>query len=88
MSASFLVPAALGVQEGAYMTLGHAFGLDASLCLALSLLRRGREISIGIPMLVWWQYSEMRALKARTAKTEARPLPDRMPDALTDTTEG
>ncbi|NHN92177.1 HpnL family protein [Acetobacter sicerae] len=88
MSASFLVPAALGVQEGAYMTLGHAFGLDASLCLALSLLRRGREISIGIPMLVWWQFSEMRALKTRTAQTKTRTLPDRLPDALTDTTEG
>ncbi|MFT8803905.1 MAG: lysylphosphatidylglycerol synthase domain-containing protein [Acetobacter aceti] len=88
MSASFLVPAALGVQEGAYMTLGHAFGLDASLCLALSLLRRGREVSIGIPTLVWWQLSEMRALKARTAQTKPHVLSAGLPDALTDTTEG
>lgn len=82
MSASFLMPAGLGVQEGSYVTLGHAFGLDSSLCLALSLLRRGREIGLGIPVLLWWQLSEMRALKAR-----ATPLPP--PGQLTENaTEG
>ncbi|GBQ97930.1 hypothetical protein AA23498_3036 [Acetobacter nitrogenifigens DSM 23921 = NBRC 105050] len=65
MSASFLVPAGLGVQEGAYMTLGHAFGIDPSVSLGLSLLRRGRELCIGVPVLLLWQSFEMRALRRR-----------------------
>lgn len=79
MSASFLVPAGLGVQEGAYMTLGHAFGLDASLALALSLLRRGRELCIGIPVLLLWQASEMRALRERRDTLPHVPHPQESP---------
>ncbi|NHN89274.1 lysylphosphatidylglycerol synthase domain-containing protein [Acetobacter conturbans] len=85
MSVSFLIPAGLGVQEGSYMTLGHAFGLDPSLCLALSLLRRGRELGIGVPVLVCWQLNEMRILKKKRA---VQTLPDTLPNALTDTPEG
>lgn len=71
LSASFLVPAGLGVLEGAYMALAHAFGLPSSVGLALALLRRGREFCIGIPVLLLWQISEMRALKAREASNSA-----------------
>lgn len=84
MSASFLIPAGLGVQEGSYMTLGHAFGLDPSLCLALSLLRRGREIGIGIPVLLLWQLNEMRTLK----KSNRRAASSIVPNGLTDSAEG
>jgi putative membrane protein len=65
MSASFLVPAGLGVQEAAYMALGSAFGIDPSISLGLSLLRRGRDLAIGIPVLLVWQASEMRVLRRR-----------------------
>lgn len=65
MSASFLVPAGLGVQEAAYMALGSAFGIDPSLSLGLSLLRRGRDLVIGVPVLLLWQASEMRLLRQR-----------------------
>ncbi|ACI51591.1 conserved hypothetical protein [Gluconacetobacter diazotrophicus PA1 5] len=63
MSASFLVPAGLGVQEAAYIALGSAFGIDPSISLGLSLLRRGRDLAIGIPVLLLWQASEMRVLR-------------------------
>lgn len=63
MSVGFLVPGSLGVQEGAYMALGHAFGIDPSVSLGISLLRRGREITIGIPVLLLWQFMEMRGLR-------------------------
>ncbi|GBQ28256.1 hypothetical protein AA0472_2633 [Acetobacter estunensis NRIC 0472] len=86
MSASFLIPAGLGVQEGSYMTLGHAFGLDASTCLALSLLRRGREVGIGLPVLVLWQLGEMRALHKPDAQRPA-PLPS-SGKVATDNPEG
>lgn len=69
LSASFLVPAGLGVLEGAYMTLAHAFGVPPSVGLALALLRRGREFCIGIPVLLLWQAGEMRALRAARKET-------------------
>ncbi|RUT24641.1 hypothetical protein C0V97_15210 [Asaia sp. W19] len=69
MSASFLVPAALGVQEAAYVALGYFFGIEAEISLGLSLLRRGRDIAIGIPVMALWQISEMRRL--RSSKQEA-----------------
>ncbi|GAN59727.1 hypothetical protein ACI01nite_18520 [Acetobacter cibinongensis] len=76
MSVGFLVPGSLGVQEGAYIALGHAFGLESSVSLGLSLLRRGRELALGIPVLLLWQFMEMRGLRATT-----RPEPVQTPDA-------
>ncbi|MBE7730280.1 lysylphosphatidylglycerol synthase domain-containing protein [Komagataeibacter sp. FXV3] len=73
MSVSFLVPAGLGVQEAAYMALGSAFGIAPSVSLGLSLLRRGRELVIGIPMLLLWQAMEMRALRRRSTQGETAP---------------
>lgn len=55
---AFIVPAALGVQEGALMGLGIAFGLGAETGLALSLVRRVRDLALGIPGLIAWQISE------------------------------
>ncbi|MCX2561762.1 lysylphosphatidylglycerol synthase domain-containing protein [Acetobacter farinalis] len=71
MSLGFLVPGSLGVQEGAYMALGHAFGIDSSVSLGLSLLRRGRELVIGIPVLLLWQVMEMRGLRQPATKKAA-----------------
>ncbi|BBC79937.1 hypothetical protein HK27_01010 [Acetobacter orientalis] len=68
MSLGFLVPGSLGVQEGAYIALGHAFGIDSSVSLGLSLLRRGRELAIGIPVLLLWQFMEMRGLRTAEQK--------------------
>lgn len=65
LSVSFLVPGALGVQEAAYVTLGSLFGIDPPLSLGLSLLRRGRDLAIGVPTLLAWQYAELRRLRRR-----------------------
>ena len=54
-NAAFLVPGALGVQEGAYVLVGAALGLPADTALALSLIKRGRELLMGVPALVTWQ---------------------------------
>lgn len=64
LSMSFLVPASLGVQEAAYVALGGLFGLEPALSLSLSLLRRGRDLTIGGPMLLAWQALELRRLRA------------------------
>lgn len=59
-SAAFIVPAAIGVQEGAYVFIGAALGLPPDVALAVSLLKRGREVIFGVPGLVAWQAVEGR----------------------------
>jgi putative membrane protein len=60
-SIAAFVPAALGVQEAGYAMLAPLFGLPAEMGLAVSLLKRAREIVIGIPSLIYWQGVEGRA---------------------------
>jgi putative membrane protein len=59
-NAAFVVPSGLGVQEGAYALLGPLFGLPVEAALALSLLKRARDITVGVPMLLSWQFLESR----------------------------
>ncbi len=63
LGVAFFVPAGLGVQEISYVALGHLFGMPADLSLGLSLLRRARDIVIGVPALVSWQIVEARGLR-------------------------
>jgi putative membrane protein len=60
---TFLVPVNAGVQEAGYAALGAIFGVPADLSLAVSLVRRGRDIVVGVPILLVWQYVEMRRLR-------------------------
>lgn len=64
-SVAFAVPNAVGVQEGAYVMLGALFGLPPEMALALSLLKRGRDLVIGVPALLLWQALEGGALVRR-----------------------
>ena len=66
-NAAFMAPSGLGVQEGAYALIGPLFGLPAEAALALSLLKRARDICIGVPMLIGWQVVESR-LSLRTLR--------------------
>jgi putative membrane protein len=63
-NAAFVVPTGIGIQEGAYAILGPMFGLPVEAALALSLLKRGRDILIGIPVLMAWQVMEGRRSRA------------------------
>jgi glycosyltransferase 2 family protein len=65
-SVAFAVPNAVGVQEGAYILLGASFGLTPETALALSLLKRGRDLVIGLPALGAWQLIESGRLWRRT----------------------
>lgn len=56
--AAFLVPGAVGVQEGGFILLGNLLGISGEMALALSLLRRARELALGIPGLIAWQLLE------------------------------
>ena len=66
-SAGFAVPGALGVQEGGLIVVCGLFGIHPDMAIALSMLKRLRELVIGIPGLIAWQLSEgRRALHRKT----------------------
>ncbi len=67
-SAAFIVPAGLGVQEAGLVLFGHLVGLPADVSIALSLVKRLREIVLGIPVLISWQLFEGRRAWLHTAK--------------------
>ena len=57
-SAAVFVPAAIGIQEAGYAVLVPLFGLPADIGIAVSLLKRAREIAVGAPILLGWQIAE------------------------------
>jgi putative membrane protein len=59
----FLVPAAIGVQEAAYVVACGAFGIAPAEAVAFSFSRRARDIAIGLPGLATWQMLEARACR-------------------------
>ena len=70
-SAAFVVPGALGVQEGAYMLLGEMLGLPPEMGLALSLVKRVRDLLLGIPALLGWQAQESGRLWIRANRRKS-----------------
>jgi putative membrane protein len=72
---AFLVPVNAGVQEAGYAGLGVVFGVPPEISLGVSLVRRGRDIVVGVPILLLWQLIEMRRLrKARAGSAGVAPL--------------
>ena len=59
-SAMVFIPAAIGIQEAGYAALVPLFGLAPETGLAISILRRARDIAIGVPVLLIWQLVEAR----------------------------
>ena len=60
---AFLVPVNAGVQEAGYAGLGAIFGVPPELSLGVSLVRRARDLAVGIPILLLWQAFEARRLR-------------------------
>ncbi|MBA3810478.1 MAG: flippase-like domain-containing protein, partial [Caulobacteraceae bacterium] len=61
-SAAFVAPMGVGVQEATYALVGPLFGLTPEMSLAVSLLKRARDLVIGAPALLIWQAAEGRRL--------------------------
>jgi putative membrane protein len=61
---AFFIPGAWGVQEAAYVLVGSTFGLAPETMLALTLVKRARELVVGVPILI-----------VRQALSACRPLP-------------
>jgi len=64
-SAALFVPASVGVQEAGYAVLAPVFGFTPEIGIAVSLLRRGRDVVVALPVILTWQMIEAR----RTAKS-------------------
>ena len=57
-SAAFFVPGGLGVQEGGFILIGGALGLEPATCLALAGARRIRDLLVFVPGLFAWHFAE------------------------------
>ncbi len=64
---AFLVPVNAGVQEAGYAGLGAIFGIPPEISLSVSLIRRARDLVIGVPVLLIWQYAEFRHMRLVSA---------------------
>jgi putative membrane protein len=53
--AGFAVPGALGIQEGGFVAAAALFGIAPELALALSALKRVREVVVGLAGLALWR---------------------------------
>ncbi len=68
---AFLVPVNAGVQEAGYAGLGAIFGVPPELSLGVSLIRRARDLAVGVPILLLWQVLEVRRLRLRGVTPQA-----------------
>lgn len=72
----FVVPAGLGVQEGGLVLFGNMIGLPPEASVALSLVKRMREVAFGLPALISWQWAEARRLyTGASARTDSGQPP-------------
>ncbi|WP_428391142.1 lysylphosphatidylglycerol synthase domain-containing protein [Lichenicoccus sp.] len=55
-SAGFFIPGAIGVQEGGFVVAALAVGLPADAGLSLSLVKRAREIAVGLIGIGLWRW--------------------------------
>jgi len=72
--ATFIVPAGIGVQEAAVMLFGFLAGIGGDVALSLALAKRMREILLGVPSLLSWQWVETSQL--RRARSPGANLSD------------
>ena len=56
-SAGFFIPGALGVQEGGYVLICALFGIPPDRAIALVLIRRIRDIILGLPGVISWRWA-------------------------------
>jgi putative membrane protein len=69
----FAIPASLGVQEGGYILACGLFGITPQAAIELSLLKRIREVALGVPALIVWQVVETRRLVNHRAAQAGMP---------------
>ena len=61
----FAIPGSLGIQEGGYILVCGLVGIGPQSAIELSVLKRVREVVLGVPGLVAWHWLEGRQLAWR-----------------------
>ncbi len=61
--AAFAIPGSLGAQEGGFLLLAPLVGLPLDVALALSLVKRARELALGLPGLLALHVAERARLR-------------------------
>lgn len=59
-SLGFAIPAGLGVQEGGFVLACGLFGIAPEFGIALSMIKRLREVVVGVPGLLFWHRAETK----------------------------
>ena len=54
------MPGAIGIAEGGYVVVCHLFGIAPEVAVALGLIKRLREVVLGVPALLAWHWRERR----------------------------
>jgi putative membrane protein len=63
-SLGFVLPAGLGAQEAGLVAIGVALGVPMEEAIAMSMLKRLREVLMNVPGLIYWQWAERRPAAA------------------------
>jgi putative membrane protein len=71
--AAFVVPSALGAQEGGLVLLCSVFGIPPGEAIALSLVKRAADLVLGVPGLLGWQMLEWGRLMPNYSYGRRRP---------------
>ncbi|HWL82435.1 MAG TPA: lysylphosphatidylglycerol synthase domain-containing protein [Roseomonas sp.] len=72
-SAGFFIPGALGVQEGGYVLICTLFGIPPERAIALVLVRRLRDVLLGIPGVIAWRWEVTTRRPAPPASPPSSP---------------
>lgn len=62
-TAAFAIPAGIGAQELGFVVIAGAVGVPSPVALALALIKRARELILGVPGLFAWQIQEAIRLR-------------------------
>lgn len=71
LASAVMIPGFAGVQEALYASFGALLGAAPEMALSVSLLRRARDLALGVPILLVWQWLELHRLRKRHARSSS-----------------
>ena len=86
-SAGFFVPGALGVQEVALILVGNLVGLSVETAIVIAIVKRLRDVVVGVPGLLVWQWAEGFRFELSWVAKGLRPVLARRPFRATSGAE-
>ena len=67
-SAGFFVPGALGIQEIALVAVSGLVGLPPQIAMQVAIVKRLRDVVVGVPGLLTWQWIETQGFRLPSAR--------------------